>query len=210
VIDVAGVTAAAAPVVLRASSDVSTWEKVAASFTAVGGLGAMVGAIAAWRAAISSGQAARDARDALAASVKPHVHLDFTQQRGTGGPVEARAMVVAPLSSAGVAGVAPATDVQVEFTLASGGHGSSTHAVLEPAGSIRSMDQPYAAVVVGHPDENWPPDGGDRITATVTYSDVRGVGRYRLTRSCDLWPSNEVGVVSFRDPSEPAETRIRP
>jgi hypothetical protein len=206
-----GLIAAAAPVVVHISSEVGTWEKVAAIFTAVGGLGAMLGAIAAWRAASASGQAARDARDALAASLKPHVHLDFGQYGGAAGsPVEARAVVIAPLSPAGLAGVAPATDVHLEFSLASGGHGSSTLAVLEPGSGTWAREPPYIAVVVGHPDEDWPPDGGDRVTATVTYSDVRGVGRYRLSKSYDLWPSGEAGLVSLRDPTEPTETRVRP
>ncbi len=50
---------------------ITTWEKVTAIATAVGGVGAMLGAGAAWLAARSSLQASRDARDALAASVKP-------------------------------------------------------------------------------------------------------------------------------------------
>ena len=58
---------AAAPVTVRVTTNLSTWEKVAAIFTAVGGIGAMLGAGAAWRAALASGQAARDATDALAA-----------------------------------------------------------------------------------------------------------------------------------------------
>jgi len=212
---VTSVVAAAAPVVVHLSNEVSTWEKLAAIFTAVGGLGAMVGAIAAWRAATASGRAARDATDALAASLKPQVHLAFQQYFGPGRPddvrpVEVRAVVVGPLSPGGLVGVAPATDVRLEFNLASGGHGSTTLAVLEPGGDIYAMQPPYLSVVVGDPDEHWPPDGGDRVTATVTYSDVRGAGRYRLSQSWLLHPSGEVGVVSFRDPTEPTEPRIRP
>jgi len=36
------------------------------------------------------------------------------------------------------------------------------------------------------------------------------VGRYRLSKSYDLWPSGEAGLVSLRDPTEPTETRVRP
>jgi hypothetical protein len=138
---VSSVFAAAAPVVVHLSSQVSTWTKVAAIFTAVGGLGAMVSAIAAWRAATASGRAARDATDALAASLKPQVHLAvqqyFTPQRPhTLGPVEVRAVVVGALSPGGLRAVAPATDVRLEYNLASGGHGSATLAVLEPGSDI--------------------------------------------------------------------------
>jgi hypothetical protein len=212
---VTSVVAAAAPVVVHLSSEVSTWAKVAAIFTAVGGLGAMVGALAAWRAASASGQAARDARDALATSVKPQVHLAFQQyfrpeRPDDVRPVEVRAVVVGPLSPGGLAGVAPATDVRLEFNLASGGHGSATIAMLEPGSDIYGTQPPYLSLVVGHPDEDWPPEGGDRVTATVTYSDVRGAGTYRLSQSWLLHPSGDVGVVSFRDPTGPTETRIRP
>ena len=72
------------------------------------------------------------------------------------------------------------------------------------------MQPPYLSLFVGDPDEDWPPEGGDRVTATVTYSDVRGAGTYRLSQSWLLHPSDHVGVVSFRDPTEPTETRIRP
>jgi len=201
---------AAAPVVVHLSTEVSTWEKVAAIFTAVGGIGAMLGAGAAWRAALASGQAARDAGDALAASLKPQVHLAFQQYGGGGSPVEVRAVVVGPLSPGGLTAVAPATDVRLEFSLASGAHDSTTLAVLEPGGGIYAMEPPYISVVVAHADDDWPPEGGDRVTATVTYSDVRGAATYRLSQSFDLWPSAEAGVVSFRNQTEPTETRVRP
>jgi hypothetical protein len=201
---------AAAPVVVRLSTQVNSWEKIAAIFTAVGGIGAMLGAGAAWRAALASGRAASDARDALATSLKPHVHLAFQQYGGKDAPVEVRAVVVGPLSAGGLAGVAPATDVRLEFNLASGGHGSASIAVLEPGGSIWAPEPPYLGLVVGHPGADWPPEGGDRVTATVTYSGVRVAATYRLSQSCDLWPSREAGVVSFRDLSEQSETRISP
>jgi hypothetical protein len=217
VIEVAALVAAAAPVVVRVSTPLSTWEKVAATLTAVGGVGAAVSAFFSWRSARASGRAAYDARDALASSVKPQVHLDFQQYGGPGAPyggpgspVEARAVVIAPLSPGGLVGAVPATDVRLEFNLASGGHGSTTLAVLGPGGGTWARELPYIGVVVGHPTDDWPPDGGDRVTATVTYSDVRGAGTYRLSRSCELWPSADRGVVSFRDLSEPTETRIRP
>src|SRR5436190_21552204 len=90
-------------------------------------------------AAIASGRAARDATDALAASLKPQVHLTYQQYFHPArpdhlGPVEVRAVVVGPLSPGGLAGVAPATDVRLEFNLASGGHGAATLAAPRPGG----------------------------------------------------------------------------
>ena len=190
-------------------AEVSGWEKVTAIATAVGGLGAMLGAIFAWLAARSSGQAARDARDALAASHKPQVHLMITQY-GVDEPVVARAVVVGPLSPVGLAGVSPAADVRLEFNLASGGHGEDSITILEPNGSLWAQEPPYLNVVVQQPSEDWPPPEGDHVTATVLFSDVRGAATYRQSTSVDLHRAAEPGLVSFQNPTEPTETRIKP
>ncbi len=190
-------------------ADVSTWEKVAAIATAVGGVGAMLGAIAAWRAALSSSQAARDASDALAASLKPQVHLLVTQYGG-GEPVVARAVVVGALSPVGLAGVLPATDVRIQFNLASGNQGSASIPTLEPNGSSLAREPPYLNVVIGEPSDDWPPPEGDHVTATVSFSDMRGAARYQRSRSVDLRRSAESGLVSFQNDTEGTETRITP
>jgi hypothetical protein len=189
-------------------ADVSTWEKVAVTFTAVGGVGAMLGAIAAWRAARSSLQASRDARDALAASLKPQVQLRVGQYGGQ--PVVARAVVLGPLSPAGLAGVMPAVDVRIQFNLASGHHGSASTPILEPSGSSWAQEPPYLSVVVGHPSDDWPPPEGDHLSVTVTYSDMRGAATYQASLSVDLQRHSEPGVVSFPNLTELTETRIRP
>src|SRR5207248_2669449 len=69
---------------------VSGWEKATAIGTLVGGVGAGLAAFFAWRAARTSAQTSRDATDALAASLKPQVHLMVTQF-GAGESVVARA-----------------------------------------------------------------------------------------------------------------------
>jgi hypothetical protein len=199
-------------------ADVSTWEKVTAIATAVGGLGAMLGAGAAWLAARSSLQASRDAREALATSLKPQVQLNFEQEiaaEGTHGRVVARVTVVGPLSPAGLVGVFPAADVRVEFTLASGKEGSNSIAVLEPTAGRLAPGERYLQVVIAEPTDDWPPPNGDHATATVTYSDIRGAGTYRLSRSVDLRrpadpESAGAGVVSFPNLTEPTETRMNP
>jgi hypothetical protein len=190
-------------------ADVSTWEKVAATFTAVGGVGAMLGAAAAWRAARSSVQAARDARDALAASLKPQVDLMVTQY-GAGEPVVARAVVVGPLSPVGLAGVLPAANVGIEFNLASGEQGSGSIAMLEPNGSRWAREPPYLNVVIAEPSDEWPPPEGDHVTATVTFSDVRGAASYQQSMSVDLHRSAQPGLVSFQNATELTETRTAP
>jgi hypothetical protein len=193
---------------------VSNWEKVTAVATAVGGVGAMLGAIAAWLAARKSSEASRDAKDALAASFKPQVMLTITQlptdkPEAEPMPVFARAWVVGPLSPAGLAGVLPAADVQLEFTLASGRRGSSGPVTtLEPSGSRWGQQGPYLNVEIGRPTDDWPPPAGDRAVATVAYSDMRRVARYKKSMAVDLHPSGQPGLVSHRNVVEGPETRI--
>jgi hypothetical protein len=202
---------AAAPVVVHLSNEVSTWEKVAAIFTAVGGIGAMVGAIFAWLAARRSGQTARDARDALAASLKPQVHLVISSYLGS---IEVRAAVVGPLSPTGVAGVLPAADVRLQVNLSSGKQDCASIPRLEPSQSGSWVQHsPYLNVVIGEMTDDWPPEEGEHVTATVTFSDVRGVATYQKTTSVDLVRSEQPGgewAVSFQNPTEPIETRISP
>jgi hypothetical protein len=202
--------------VAGASNYVSTWEKVLVIATAVGGIGAMLSAIFSWLAARRSGQTARDARDALAASLKPQVHLLINQWDQS---IEARAVVTGPLSPLGTAKLLPATDLHIEFSSATGKHGSASMATLEPNPSIWAQEPPYLNVVIGKVSDGWPPlEGGqpehDHVTANVTYSDVRGVGTYRQSMSVDLmrYVEQQGGqwVVSFRNPTEPTETRITP
>jgi hypothetical protein len=189
-------------------ADVTNWEKVTAVATAVGGVGAMLGAIFAWLAARSSGKAARDATDALAGSLKPQLHIAWVG--GSQTPVEARAVVMGPLSPVGLAGVLPAADVKIEYSLASGRHGVNNVAVLEPNGDRWAREEPYLGVVIGEPGEDWPLVGGDFATVTVTFSDSRRVARYQQTVTCDLHPAHNgpPGIVSFQYPSEPDERRI--
>jgi hypothetical protein len=189
-------------------ADVTNWEKVTSVATAVGGVGAMLGAIFAWLAARSSGRAARDATDALAASLKPQVHVAWAG--GSHSRVEARAIVVGPLSPLGLTGVLPAADVEIEYSLTSGTHGSNNVAVLEPNADRWARDEPYLSVVIGEPGAEWPPVGGDLATVTVTFSDSRRTARYQQMVTCDLYPADNepAGIVSFRNPSEPEEQRI--
>lgn len=167
----------------------------------------MLGAGAAWRAANKSAEAARDARDALAASLKPQLQL-FITQYGGGEPVVARAVVVG--TPAGLAGVLPATDVLIQFNLASGKQGSASTPILRPTRSHWARDPPYLNVVIGEPSEDWPPPDGDHVIVTVLFSDVRNAASYQLSQSVDLRRAGEPGLISFQNPTPPTETRITP
>jgi hypothetical protein len=173
----------------------------------------MLSAIFSYLSARSSGRAARDATDALAESLRPHVHLRFDQaysEEGTPGAVVVRAVVVGPLSPAGLAAVLPAADVRIEFNLASGGQGSAFTRFLEPNVSIFAQKPPYLSVDVKRPSDEWPrTDRGDLLTATVSFSDVRRVASYQRSGSVELWRSDS-SAVSYREVTERDVTRLKP
>jgi hypothetical protein len=199
---------AARPVVVHVSNDLSTGEWAVAILTAVGGVaagvGAAVSAIYSWRAARHSEATAQDARDALAASLKPNVVLRFDQD---GRAAAARVLVVGPLMQGGLSAAFPARDVRLEFNLRSGKHESVESPALNPNEELKLRIEESSG--------EWPPPGGDHVTATVTYSDMRGAGTYRLSRSADLHrPADPdavaAGLVSFPAVTEPTETRVSP
>jgi hypothetical protein len=61
-------------------TDPSTWEVLTSIGTLVGGIGALGGAWAAWRAAVTSRETSRDALEALAVAMEPAVHIDLMKQ----------------------------------------------------------------------------------------------------------------------------------
>ena len=173
----------------------------------------MLGAGAAWRAARTSSQASRDARDALAVTLEPHVVPVVTQavtQNGELGPVVARAIVVGP-GPWGYGGTLPATDVNIQFTLSSGKPpASASIAVLEPTGDLWARRPPFLGLTIGEPTDDWPPPGGDHVDVVVLFSDVRRVASYRTAYSVDLHQSETPPAISFRNPTGPTTTRIPP
>ena len=80
-------------------ADPTTLEVLTAIFTGIGGIGAAVGAGAAWKAATASSQAAREARDAMALATQPHVDVVLNQWGDDSKAVSARAFVTFALAS---------------------------------------------------------------------------------------------------------------
>lgn len=97
--------------------------------------------------------------------------------------------------------------MRVDFNLSSGKQGSGSIAILEANGSIWAREPPYLNVVIAQPSDDWPPQDGDHVTATVTYSDAREVASYQRSRSVDLKRSSELGLVSFQNDSGLVDTR---
>jgi hypothetical protein len=96
----------------------------------------------------------------LAASLKPEIQLRFLQG-APGKPVVARAVVVGPLSQAGLAGVLPAANVRIDVNLSSGKQDSGYTPTLEPNPSSWAQEPPYLSVEIGRPSDEWPPPEGD-------------------------------------------------
>jgi hypothetical protein len=173
---------------------------------------AAIGGIAAAKAARSSAAAARDARDAVALTIKPEVRLLLNQwavdrpEASATGPLAARAVVLGP-GPWGTGGVWPARDVVLQFSLTSGRQGSRSLPVLEPARGLNATRPPYLEVVIGEPSEEWPPPEGDHVDVFVLFSDSRGLASYRVSMSADL-VQVQPGSVSIRATAEARTTRI--
>jgi hypothetical protein len=180
-------------------------------FTAIGGIGAAVGGISAAVAAKASLKAGRDATDALAGVFKPMVDVVLTQLPGDDQPVVARTVVLGALTPLGTEVVHPASNVILRFVLASGREGTSGLVpLLEAAAGPYHPAGPNVELVVGTPDGDWPPAGGDHLIATTEFTDVRHIATYAVVRHVDLHPSATPGAVSFRNLSDRKETRLSP
>ena len=159
---------------------------------ALGGVGAAAGAIAATVAARSSFRAAAEARDAVALTVRPSVEAWVGQWEGAGSPAAARVWVRGRASSWA------ATDVLVQFTLASGKTGSTNIGLLEPNydPGVFPERQPFLNLNIATMDEDWPPPGGEPVDVVVLFSDVRRAARYRLVMAATFRRLGR-GSVSF-------------
>ncbi len=146
----------------------------------VGGIGAALAAWAAWQAAVNSSRAATEARDAMAMAVRPSVEVWVDQWDGPASAASARVWVQGAVSDW------PATDVLMQFRLASGGTGSTSTKVLEPLYTRLPRELPYLSIDIGQPTEQWPPQEGDHVDIVVLFSDIRHGASYRLTTSSDL------------------------
>ena len=186
-------------------ADPTTLEVLTAIFTGIGGIGAAVGAGAAWKAATASSQAAREARDAMALATQPHVDVVLNQWGDDSKAVSARAFVTFALADPGTW---PATDVLIQFELASGNEGSRSVPLLEQGSHpTHPLHPPYLEVVIAEPSEDWPPPEGDRVHVSVLFSDVRRVASYRLSMAAILRPAPD-GAVSIQITEPPSTTRV--
>lgn len=182
-----------------------------ATGSAVGGIGFALaaGARAAWNATSASRDASKQSRDALALALRPDMQVEINQW-GARPTIDALAP---PSARAWVLGDRPAANVLLEVRLASGGAASRSVELLENVqlgpgyrGARYGRDVPTLEVVIAEADDDWPPPGGDHVTASVTFSDVRRVSEYRLSMEADLHRAagRGRGLVSFQNVTEPS------
>jgi hypothetical protein len=159
--------------------------------SAIGGLGAFGSAYYSYRSSTKSADAAREANEAMALTIKPTLKITVGQwglDPQQPNPVGARVVVIGP-GPWGNGSSWPATNVQIQFTLASGRQGSRSIDVLEPNPTPPrwgAREPPYLHVPIGEISGDWPPPDGDRIDVVVLFDDARQARTYRQTMAAVL------------------------
>lgn len=151
----------------------------------MGGVGAALGAAAAWRAASASSQAAERANAALAMNIRPEVSAVVSKWDGE--TIAGRAYVRGRVNEW------PASNMVLQFTCSDGRSGSTDAPQLQPNFDPHPypFTEPYLQVKIGTPDEKWPPPGGDRVEILVTFNDFRHIASYQLTTAVEVRRSGE-------------------
>jgi hypothetical protein len=115
--------------------------------------------------------------------------------------------------------VASAVDVRIDVNRASGKSTQPGFAPLlepSPPGRYANQPEPRLDVFIDASSNEWPPPGGEYVTATVTYSDVRGAGTWKRSTSADLHRAQGVEPdappfpISFQRYTEGDDTQVAP
>ena len=173
------------------------------------GIGAVIGAGAAWKAATARSEAvgaASDARNAMALATQPQVEV-AVRQWGESRALSARALVT---STRADARTWPAADVLIQFRLASGKEGSRSVPLLVRGGDPTfPLHPPHLEVLIAEPGDEWPPPEGDRVEITVLFSDMHKIASFKLSMAANLRRvSTDPDSVSIQITQPPATTRI--
>jgi hypothetical protein len=158
----------------------SAWDVVTSVGTAVGGLGAAAGAIAAWKAATASRATSRDALEALAVAIEPSVFMDVNQEpREVGAPMPGPTRMSLNIRNSARW---PASRVDVEMTLADGEVIRSSHELLDTMVADGDINLPIRDVT-----PEWPPhDLAEPLSVVIRYSDLREIARYEQSMTVGL------------------------
>lgn len=179
-------------------ADVSTWEKVAAAFTAVGGIGAAVSAYFSAVSSRASQATSRDAREALAVGIRPRPGY-FIQTAGD--PPAGGFRWVAVIDNDSEWG---ATDLEFEFRFRDGRVVRDRAERLAPeARGGREWRVVLGDAQVGQPMEKF----ADR--AVLRFDDERGLARYEILTIYNFTETRKGNIVTQGYGPERHEERIR-
>ena len=134
----------------------------------------------------------------MALAVRPSVEVWAAQWGSPESPACARVWVQGAVCDW------PATDVLLQFALASGKRGSTSTKLLEPMYAGASQNSHFLNIEIEKPGDIWPPPGGDRVELTVLFSDMRHAASYRLTASADIRRYAEGGTALSIVVTEPS------
>jgi len=185
---------------------ISGWEIAAAVGTCIGGLAAGVSAVFSFLSARASRATSRDALEALAVGIRPHLRVSTSLTDTDAGPGTGIAVAVRNESSW------PATDLRLEVRYRDGHVTKDSRERIDPgAHPTHGYDVwtvPVKGVRVAGPQAP-NPYSGDTVdvvaSAVLTYSDERGIARYEHR----VRPSTVVGTTPFDSRINADERRIR-
>jgi hypothetical protein len=171
-------------------------------WAAVGGIGSLLGAGAAWRAALASERTSREAREALAHAIEPDPLVEVLQ--AARDPANPRPGHTSLYSRVVNMDRWTANDLELRATFADGEVIKHTKPRLEPYAPRGDDDwfEPIRDVT-----EEWPPAGpGERIEIVLRYSDSQGTARHETTLVVHVSPVGD-NALSVRIDDEPVRRR---
>lgn len=188
--------------------DVPFWLQISAlTATTIGGLSAAVGAIAAWRAAKRSAESSKMAVDALAIAMKPSLKADLSWLV-TNESEDYEAVAIVENASHW-----DAADVDVEITFRDGRRVRESVDRIPAPSSADDAEEERIYVRLGLSRSPGDPDQGplkrlvERICAT--YSDARGLARYRWCQHIQFHTHEDGDVQGYGIEETESEERIR-
>jgi hypothetical protein len=191
---------------VMAAQDPQWWQVLGAVATTFAAIVAAFSAFNSWRAAKASQATSRDALEALALGIQPHLYVGLSTTNLSDGALGAKADVRNMSAFA-------ASDLRLVIRYRNGTSKAHRRELLDPARPSNPGD-PYQppwlvdleGVRLGSPDNPYPGNVYDLIeSVVVTYSDQRDIARYELR----VPSSNLDGVVPLHSSRESTERRIR-
>jgi hypothetical protein len=192
---------------MAAQDPTQWWQVVGAVSSAIAAIAAAFSAFNSRRAASASQATGRDALEALALGIQPHLYVGLSTTKASDGTVGAAADIRNMSAFA-------ASDLRLVIRYRDGTSKEHRRELLDPARPSNPGDpwqQPWWVDLEGvrlgsPPDNSYPGNVYDLVESVeVTYSDHRDIARYELR----VPSSNVEGVLPLDSRRESSERRIR-